>query len=84
MVRESFIGSLFKSVCSMDTEELVRKCSAITLQEEENEKIDFFGSMKEKRLKIPANCLVGKIMLNKGVSIQGLRAALQQCIHLQV
>ncbi|KAL9408562.1 hypothetical protein AB3S75_047020 [Citrus x aurantiifolia] len=62
----------------MDIEELIRRCSAITLQEEENDKIDFFGSMKEKGLKIAANCLVGKIMLNKGVSIEGLRAVLQQ------
>ncbi|KAH9754526.1 hypothetical protein KPL71_015466 [Citrus sinensis] len=62
----------------MDTKELIRKCSAITLQEEENDKIEFFGSMKEEGQKIAANCLVGKIMLNKGVSIEGLRAALQQ------
>ena len=62
----------------MDTEELIQRCNAITLQEEENDKIDFFGSMEEKGLKIAANCLVGKIMLNKGVSIEGLRAAIQQ------
>lgn len=62
----------------MDTEELIRKCGAITLQEEENDRIDFFGSMEEKGLKIAANCLVGKIMLNKGVSIEGLRVVMQQ------
>ena len=60
----------------MDTEELIRNSSAITLQEE-NHKIDFFESMEEKGLKIAANCLVGKIVLNKGVHI-GLRATMQQ------
>lgn len=49
----------------MDTEELVRKCSAITLQEEENDKITLLGSMKEKGLKFAANYLVGKVVLNK-------------------
>ena len=34
--------------------------------------------MEEKGLKIAANCLVGKIILNKGVSIEGLRVAMQQ------
>lgn len=33
--------------------------------------------MEEKGLKIAANCLVGKIALNKGVHI-GLRATMQQ------
>ena len=78
MVQESFIGSLFKSVCSMDTEELVRKCSAITLQEEEKDKITMLGSMRETGLKLVANCLVGKVVLNKGINTEGLRAALQQ------
>ncbi|KAL9416831.1 hypothetical protein AB3S75_039925 [Citrus x aurantiifolia] len=62
----------------MDTEELVRKCSAITLQEEEKDKITMLGSMKEKGLKLAANCLVGKFVLNKGINTEGLRAALQQ------
>ncbi|KAL9429597.1 hypothetical protein AB3S75_031414 [Citrus x aurantiifolia] len=62
----------------MDTEELVRKYSATTLQEEENDKITLLGSMKEKGLKLAVNCLVGKVVLNKGINIKGLRAALQQ------
>ncbi|KAH9658870.1 CCHC-type domain-containing protein [Citrus sinensis] len=62
----------------MDTEELVPKCSAITLQEEEKDKITMLGSMKEKGLKLAANCLVGKVVLNKGINTEGLRAALQQ------
>ncbi|KAH9670684.1 CCHC-type domain-containing protein [Citrus sinensis] len=62
----------------MDTEELVRKCSAITLQEEENDKITLLGSMKEKGLKLAANYLVGKVVLNKGINTEGLRAVLQQ------
>ncbi|KAL9413385.1 hypothetical protein AB3S75_041956 [Citrus x aurantiifolia] len=62
----------------MDTEELVRKCSAITLQEEEKDKITMLGSMRETGLKLAVNCLVGKVVLNKGINREGLRAALQQ------
>ena len=33
----------------MDTEELIRKCKAITLKEEETDKIIFIGNYEEKK-----------------------------------
>lgn len=60
----------------METEELIRKCSAITLEEEEEDKIIFGGSMKAKGEKIAAGCLVGKILSTRGISHEGVKAAL--------
>ncbi|XP_024045326.1 uncharacterized protein LOC127901390 [Citrus sinensis] len=62
----------------METEELIRKCSAITLEEEEEDKVIFGGSMKAKGEKIAAGCLVGKILSTRGISYEGVKAALQQ------
>ncbi|KAL9457876.1 hypothetical protein AB3S75_006839 [Citrus x aurantiifolia] len=62
----------------MDTEELVRKCQAIVLKEEEEDTITIMGKMREAGEEIAANCLVGKILLTRGVNREGLRAAMQQ------
>ncbi|KAK9195052.1 hypothetical protein WN943_003169 [Citrus x changshan-huyou] len=62
----------------METEELIKKCSAITLEEEEEDRVIFGGSMKEKGAQIAAGCLVGKILTTRGVSHEGIRTALQQ------
>ncbi|KAL9444024.1 hypothetical protein AB3S75_017241 [Citrus x aurantiifolia] len=62
----------------MDREELVRKCQAIVLKEEEEDTITVMGKMREAGEEIAANCLVGKILLTRGVNREGLRAAMQQ------
>ena len=62
----------------METEELIRKCQAITLEEEEADKFIFAGEMKEKGSKAVAGCLVGKILLARGVNRKGLKTALDQ------
>ena len=62
----------------MDTEELVRKCQAIVLKEEKEDTITVMGKMREAGEEIAANCLVGKILLTRGVNREGLRAAMQQ------
>lgn len=62
----------------MDTEELIRKCKAITLDGEEADQIIFEGQMKEKGSRAIAGCLVGKILLARGVNRKGLKVALHQ------
>ncbi|KAH9657474.1 putative reverse transcriptase/RNA-dependent DNA polymerase [Citrus sinensis] len=62
----------------MDMEELIWKCKAITLDEEEADQIIFGGQMKEKGSKAIAGCLVGKILLARGVNREGLKVALHQ------
>ena len=62
----------------METEELIRKCQAITLEGEETDKFIFAGQMKEKGSKVVAGCLVGKILLARGVNREGLKTALDQ------
>ncbi|KAH9649686.1 hypothetical protein KPL70_026078 [Citrus sinensis] len=62
----------------MDSEELIRRCEAISLKSEEDDMIDFAGKMKAKGEKIAAHCLIGKIYHTCGVSREGLRAAMQQ------
>ncbi|KAH9735309.1 zinc knuckle protein [Citrus sinensis] len=62
----------------MDSEELIRRCEAISLKSEEDDMIDFAGKMKAKGEKIAAHCLIGKIYHTRGVSQEGLRAAMQQ------
>ena len=46
----------------MAAEELIRKCQAIVLEEEEDI-LTFMGSMKTRGEKMAANCLVGKVLL---------------------
>lgn len=62
----------------MDMEELIWKCKAITLDEEEADQIIFGGQMKEKGSRAIAGCLVGKILLARGVNREGLKVALHQ------
>lgn len=52
----------------METEELIRKCQAITLEGEEADQFNFEGQMKEKGFRAVAGCLVGKILLARGVN----------------
>ena len=62
----------------MNTEELIRKCQAITLKEEEKDTVVVMGKMKAKGVNITVNCLVGKILLTRGVNLEGLRSAIRQ------
>ena len=62
----------------METEELIKKCRAISLEGEEEDKVSFIGKMKAKGAKIAAGCLVGKILTTRGVNIEGFRAAMHQ------
>ena len=48
----------------MDTEELIKKYSSITLEEEEEDKVIYEGMIKEKGDMLAARCLIGKILLN--------------------
>ena len=62
----------------MDTEELIRKCQAINIREEDKAKITLEVTLEKKKELMMAGCLVGKVMLAKGVNKEGLKAALQQ------
>ena len=48
----------------MDTEELIRKCKAITIKEKKN-RVTLEVRMKEKREKVLAGCLMGKYFLQE-------------------
>ena len=67
-----------QALTTMDTEELIRKCKAITIREEDKAKITLEVNLKNKKEQMMAGCLVGKVMLTKGVNKEGLKAALQQ------
>ncbi|KAL9451795.1 hypothetical protein AB3S75_013380 [Citrus x aurantiifolia] len=62
----------------METKEPIQKCSAITLEEEEEDKVMYGGNMKANGIKIASGCLVGKILTTRGISHEGVKAALQQ------
>ncbi|XP_024038344.1 uncharacterized protein LOC112097374 [Citrus clementina] len=62
----------------MDTEELIQKCKAITIREEDKGKLSLAVNMKEHRGQVLAGCLMGKILLSRGVNREGLKIALQQ------
>ena len=62
----------------MDTEELIRKCRAIRLTEEAEGRVLFKSKMKTKQEKIVAGCLIGKVFLNRGVKLEGLKTTMQQ------
>lgn len=62
----------------MDTEELIRKCKALSIREEEKNRVTLEVKMKEKREKVLAGCLMGKILLPRGVHKEGFKIALQQ------
>lgn len=57
---------------------MIKKCSAISLEEDEEDKVIFGSSMKEKGAKIVAGCLMGKIFTTRSISHEGVRIALQQ------
>lgn len=54
----------------MDTEELIKKCRAIRLTEEAEGRVIFKSKMKTKGEKIIAGCLIGKVVLNRGVNAE--------------
>ena len=60
----------------METEELIKKCSVISLKGEEEEKMSFVGKMKTKGAEIITGCLVGKILTTREVNIEGLRSVI--------
>ncbi|KAH9783363.1 hypothetical protein KPL71_009281 [Citrus sinensis] len=62
----------------MDTEELIRKCKAITIREEDKGRITLEVNLKNKKEQMMAGCLVGKVLFTKGVNKEGLKAVLQQ------
>ncbi|KAK9221980.1 hypothetical protein WN944_010411 [Citrus x changshan-huyou] len=62
----------------MDTEELIRKCKAISIKGEQPNKISFMGRKSVRGEQIAACCLVGKIMHQRGVNLEGLRSAMLQ------
>ncbi|KAL9443380.1 hypothetical protein AB3S75_016688 [Citrus x aurantiifolia] len=63
----------------MDPEELIKRCRAIRLSDEEEGRVSFKNRMKIKGEKILAGCLVGKVFLGhtREVSIEGLKTAMQ-------
>lgn len=63
---------------SMDTEELIRKCKAISIQEGSERKLSIRSEMKEKGGHIVANSLVGKILIARSIHTEGIRTALMQ------
>lgn len=65
----------------METEELIRKCRAITLKGEEVDQVFFEGQMKERGYRAIAGCLVGKILLTRGVNHEALKVALHQALR---
>lgn len=63
----------------MDAEELIRKCQAIALKEEDGDIVTFMGRIKKKkRERTAANCLAEKILLVRGINKEGLKTTMQQ------
>lgn len=62
----------------MDIEELIRKCTAISIKGEQLNKISFMGRKSARGEQIAACYLVGKIMHQRGVNLEGLRSAMLQ------
>lgn len=62
----------------METGELIKKCRAISLEGEEEDKVSFVGKMKAKGVETVRGCLVGKILTTTGVDIKGLKATMHQ------
>lgn len=62
----------------MESEELIRRCRAIKLSDEEGGRVSFKSKMKDKGEKIVAGCLIGKVINTRGVSIEGLKMAMQR------
>ena len=53
----------------------------ITLKGEEVDQVFFEGQMKERGSRAIGGCLVGKILLTRGVNHEGLKVALHQALH---
>ena len=53
----------------METEELIRRCKAITLRESEKSRVAIGDVMKGKERKLVTGCLLGKVLHPRGVSV---------------
>lgn len=62
----------------MDAEELIRKCEAVHLKEEEEDIVTFMGRIKIHGEKMVAHCLVGKVLLTRSINREGLKTTMQQ------
>ncbi|KAL9444112.1 hypothetical protein AB3S75_017317 [Citrus x aurantiifolia] len=62
----------------METEELIRKCKAITLEDDKTSRVAIGEIMKGKGKKLVAGSLLGRVLHPRGVSREGLKSALQQ------
>ena len=67
-----------QALTTMDTEEVIHKCKAITIREEDEAKITLEVNLKNKKEQMMAGCLVGKVLLTNRVNKDGLKAELQQ------
>ena len=63
----------------MDTEKLLHNCQTVLLKEEEEEEdiVTFMGKIKIHGERVVANCLVGKVLLRRGINKEGLKTAMQ-------
>lgn len=68
---------MLDSQLSMDTDDLLCKCQAVVLKEEEVDIVAFMGQMRIKGEEVAANCLVGKVLLSRSINREGLKAAMQ-------
>lgn len=62
----------------METEELNRKCKAISLEEETVSKIAISDIMNGKGRELVYGCLLDRVLHPKGVNREGLKSTLQQ------
>ncbi|KAL9438171.1 hypothetical protein AB3S75_023940 [Citrus x aurantiifolia] len=62
----------------MDTEELIRQYKAISIKGDQPNKISLMGRKSARGEQIATCCLVGKIMHQRGVNLEGLRSAMLQ------
>ena len=62
----------------MDTKELIRRCKGISLNGETRGRVTFRGNIKLKGEKIVVGCLMGKVLQNREVNLEGLRSGMSQ------
>ena len=62
----------------MDIEELNCKCKAISIREDQLNKISLIGRKSAKGEQIAACCLMGMILHQRKVNLEGLRCAMSQ------
>lgn len=62
----------------MEIKEFIKKCRTITLEEKGEDKVSFVGKMKAIRAISAGGCLLGKILITRGVNKEGLHMAIQQ------